>query len=571
MVRRFNDFWVPARRWSGDDAVRATLIIRLLSIGCIGMFGSAAVFAKLGLWPSAVGSSGLGMAWLGCMLAIRFGRSLVISSHVAIASFALALVLPFLITARPHHDQLVWAVVLPQLGALMLGRRGGVTWGFGALVAVVAALVLHPWVPHAADVPEYASEALATSRVVLLVFLSLVLRAQFNRDDQRAERALQTANRARSSFLATMSHEIRTPMNGVLGMTEVMLQSKLEPEMREQLSLIQRSGQSLVSLINDILDFSKIEAGKLHLESNDFDLICLMGDLQQLFEPIALQKGVELDLSTLNGVPRLLRGDSLRLGQVLNNLVNNAVKFTPRGKVSLRAHSVQELGTKLQVRFEIEDTGVGIVPEVLPRLFTLFEQGDAGTTRRFGGTGLGLALSQQLVGLMGGKLEVESKPGIGSVFRFSLWFERGVQALIDAPSYTAEVIRSKYPVLVVDDNAINLRVACGLLEKAGYQTLSATNGLEALEKVQTQRFALVLMDCHMPVMDGFEATERIRGLDGDVGMTPIIALTASAMPEELEACRRAGMNDCLTKPVSMKMLQRVLGQVAELEAMLEGQ
>ena len=562
------ELWVPTRLWSGESAVQARLRLLVLTVGLVGLIGSCAVFGLIGLWPSAIGSLLLTVAWVGCLFGLRRGAPLSVIGNLAVGAYAIGVVLPFLAAPQPQPDLLAWAVVLPQLGALMVGRRGGLIWAAMAVVVVIIALVLYPAVPHTAPLPGYSSQFTATLRIVLLMSLTMALGWQFHQEGRRTEKTLENANRARSSFLATMSHEIRTPMNGVLGMTEVMLQGPLDASMREQLSLIQRSGHSLVALINDILDFSKVEAGKLRIESNDFDMLELMGDLQQLFEHLAAQKGVQLDLTTLNGVPRVLRGDSLRLRQVLNNLVNNAVKFTPRGMVSLRASCRENTGGKMLVRFEIEDTGVGIAPEVLPRLFTLFEQGDVSTTRRYGGTGLGLALSQQLVALMGGMLAVKSQVGVGSLFSFSLWFERGGTPLVEAPINNDALTRSTHPVLVVDDNAINLRVACGLLEKAGYVTESASNGREALEKVQAHRYALVLMDCHMPVMDGFEATERIRGLDSDASLTPIIALTASALPEELEACRRAGMNDCLTKPVSMKMLQRVLGQVAQLEAQL---
>ncbi len=567
---RWVEFWVSERPASGDEAWRARLSIRLLSMGILGALGITLVYAAQGVAPTAIGCLVLGLLWLACLAAFRRGIAPPLVAHIAIGAFAICVAIPFLAQTQFQPDLLAWAVFLPQLGSLMVGRRAGIVWAAAAVGLVIVAMLLHPVVPHFSSEPPLAQ--ISALRVVLMVLLTLLLGVQFDREDSRGRQALEQANRARSAFLATMSHEIRTPMNGVLGMTEVMLQStSLTEETREQLSLIQRSGHSLVALINDILDFSKVEAGKLKLESHDFDLVELMDDLQHLFEHVAQQKGVRLDLSTMNGVPRLLRGDSLRLRQVLNNLINNAVKFTARGSVALRARVVETDGAKLCVHFAVEDTGIGIAPEVLPKLFTLFEQGDAGTTRRFGGTGLGLALSKQLVALLNGELKVESTLGQGSVFSFSVWFEKGVQALVDSSGVGSsdETLVPTRPVLVVDDNAINLRVACGLLHKAGYTTESASNGQEAFDMVKSQRYALVLMDCHMPVMDGFEATERIRGLDGAAAMTPIIALTASALPEELEACRRAGMNECLTKPVSFKMLQRALHQVARYQAVLD--
>ncbi len=569
LFSRWVEIWVSKRAWSGEDVRRGRLSIRLLSFGLFGNAVSGVGLGVMGLTPSVIGSLVLTAVWAGCLWALRRGVSTTAVAHTAIGAFGVSIAIPFLMQAQFEPDALAWAVLMPQMGALMVGRRGLLAWAFGAMALAVLAVVLHPLLPHASSSSSLAS--ISTARLLLLVFLNFLLGFQFDRESGRAQHAVMEATRARSAFLATVSHEIRTPMNGVLGMTEVMLQgANLTDETREQLSLIQRSGQSLVALINDILDFSKVEAGKLRLELIDFDLIELMGDLQQLFEQVAQQKGVGLDLTTMNGVPRLLRGDALRLRQVLNNLVNNAVKFTDRGSVSLRARCVETIGSKLCVQFEVQDTGIGIAPEVLPKLFRLFEQGDVGTTRRYGGTGLGLALSQQLAVLMGGELKVVSTHGQGSTFSFMVWFEKGVQAMVDVGTDDDRpLVVSSRPVLVVDDNAINLRVACGLLHKAGYATESATNGQQAFDMVKAQRYALVLMDCHMPVMDGFEATERIRGLDGDVAMTPIIALTASALPEELEACRRAGMNECLTKPVSYKTLRHALKQVARYQAILD--
>ncbi len=532
----------------------------------------AVAYLALRLWVPLAAAALLVSLLFGALWGLRRGLAVNVVANFGIGAASLAIAVPYLGAPTRQGEELAWYAIVPQLAVLLLGQRAGIRWALVAMAEVVLAVVLHPYLPHAPlEGPDY-SEWLNTFRTLLLIPSVMLFGLYFERERERAQTELHHANRATNAFLASMSHEIRTPMNGVLGMTEVMLQGTLDDETRDRLALIQRSGQTLVALINDILDFSKVEAGKLKIESTDFDLLELMEDLQRLFEPVAQQKGVTLDLSTMSGVPRLLRGDALRLRQVLSNLVNNAVKFTERGTVSLRVVTREQSGPqKLKVEFAVEDTGIGIAPEVVPKLFTLFEQGDASTTRRYGGTGLGLALSRQLVVLMGGTLEVESRVGVGSRFTFSLWLERGVQALVEAsPRARPEEQTLVNPVLVVDDNAINLRVACSLLNKAGYSTDTATNGLEALEKVQAHPYSMVLMDCHMPTMDGFEATERIRGLEGDVALIPIIALTASALPEELEACRRAGMNECLTKPVSMKMLQRVISQVNHFESIMLG-
>jgi CheY-like chemotaxis protein/transcriptional regulator with XRE-family HTH domain len=287
----------------------------------------------------------------------------------------------------------------------------------------------------------------------------------------------------------------------------------------------------------------KIEAGKLTLVPTPTDLRQLVGDVAALFESLADKKGLSFVASYSDDVPAWITVDGVRLKQVLTNLVNNAVKFTDRGEVRV---SVTRAETGL--RFEVRDTGVGISPDALPRLFNAFEQGDPSTTRRYGGTGLGLALSKQLVSLLGGELTVASSPGHGSTFAFEVRLVPAVPPLERAvvplrPSTSLEV-------LVVDDNPINRRVAEGLLHKAGYSSLGVTNGREALEALQRASFAAVLMDCHMPVMDGFEATEHIRRLPAPLAHTPVIALTASASSEDREACQRAGMNECLSKPVA---------------------
>jgi hypothetical protein len=379
---------------------------------------------------------------------------------------------------------------------------------------------------------------------------------------------LEQVDRMRTSFLANISHEIRTPMNGVLGMTELMLlEPGQAPENRERLELIRRSGLSLVTLINDLLDVTKMAAGKLELELLDFDLQRVLSDVSGLFEPLAREKGLALQVDCAGDVPTSLRGDALRVQQVLSNLLSNAVKFTEKGSITLevRCASLEPLA----LRFAVRDTGVGIDAAVLPRLFTPFAQADASTTRRYGGTGLGLALCRQLATLMGGTLEATSGAGGGSTFTLQVPFTRGLTRALPRTATPTPDTGVKAPVLVVDDNPINLKVAAGLLKRAGYPVHTAVNGREALEAVQRERYLLVLMDCQMPEMDGFAATEAIRSLDGDVALTPVVALTASAMPDELEACRRAGMNDCLTKPVTFDALLRVLRELEHYRA-LEG-
>ncbi|MDP1920593.1 MAG: ATP-binding protein [Myxococcales bacterium] len=544
-------------------AWRSRFLVECLAVGVFVSFTFAVIYWRSGLGAAAAftfaGSAGL----TGCLFALRWARAFepVVWSAmlVCLAIFSMPAI------TEPTLDAaiLAWVAVVPFVGALLLPTRHAVLSAFVSLAAVVLMVAL-----RSGPSTEAPDTVLSTARVMALVATVFVFGVRFSREQARALAELDNANRAKSAFLATMSHEIRTPMNGVLGITEVLLAGPLDVDTREKLSLVRQSGHTLVALVNDILDFSKIEAGKLVTEPIDFDVRLLVDDVSGLHRSAAKLKDVGLTVTIDPTIAPVVRGDALRLRQVLNNLVANAVKFTERGEVRLNLEALLP-GNRL--RFTVADTGIGIPQVALGRLFAPFEQGDGSTTRRFGGTGLGLALSQNLVRLMGGEIAVESVVGVGSRFSFDLPFEMGVMALAQQPlEVQAPEQPSSLPVLVVDDNIINLKVACSLLEKAGYRTETAENGQQALDLVVQRHYLLVLMDCHMPVMDGFVATERIRALDGEVGMTPVVALTASAMPEELEACKRAGMNDCLTKPVSLAALKAVLHRVEHYRGIFEG-
>jgi len=379
-------------------------------------------------------------------------------------------------------------------------------------------------------------------------------------DLMRARDAAEAASRAKSTFLANMSHELRTPMNGIIGMAALALRHAGDPKLREQLAMIDRSSKHLLGLINDILDLSKIEADRLQLERIDFRIGEIPANLLSLIGHRAAEKGLALRVDLPPGLAeRPVRGDPLRLNQILLNLAGNALKFTEAGEIVISARIDAEEADALRLRWEVRDTGIGIDENDRRRLFTAFEQADGSMTRRYGGTGLGLAISKRLVGLMGGEIGVDSRPGVGSTFWFTVRLDKAAPSALPvaAPEGSAErQLAAAFPgarILLVEDEPINQEVSRGLLEDAGLRVDLAEDGEVACALARQQRYDLILMDMQMPRLSGVDAARAIRA-DSLNRTTPILAMTANVFEDDRRACAEAGMNGHIPKPVDPERL-----------------
>ena len=510
------------------------------------------------------------------LLVLRSGR-LAPSVHLACGSLALTLWVVCMQTGGVASPACYWLSVPPVTTLYMVGRRASLTWvGIGVgLATVLYALTLEGMVTQRFVGPTLTLlQFISTVGLLAVLSTHVVVQARMaerrleaerasRRALARAQAAAEAANHAKSAFLAHMSHEIRTPMNGVVGMAQLLSGTRLDREQAELCSTLLDSSKALLGILNDILDLSKIEAGRMELESIPLDLEQLVVSVGHLARAAADPTRVTVTTEVrLPAAKRRIRGDPVRLRQVLGNLAANAVKFTAQGSVRVR---VEPSSTPGRHRFSVEDTGIGIPEDRRAQLFLPFSQADASTTRRFGGTGLGLAICKQVVELMGGDLRCESTPGHGSTF----WFEVALADADLAPASPAPPAPSSagadrssgdrpLRVLLADDQLVNRRVGERMLTRLGCQVVVVENGAKAISAAGAERFDLVLMDCHMPEMDGFEASRHLSATPGP----PIVALTASADEATRKECLEAGMQSVMTKPVRIEELEALLGQLS---------
>jgi two-component system, sensor histidine kinase len=539
--------WWLARRYTNSAALdeRAIRLAQHLLQGNAAMAGALWVISILGIYPSLRGIEATAFMVMAC-------------GSTAVAAYFMSLVgHSFLLLAVPQ------IAVLIAVSVLVEPVR---SWPLAALAAIFGLTMYRAAREFTQATTRAVRHGLEADAANDSLQRAKAMSEAANESLQRAKEAAESANMAKSQFLATMSHEIRTPMNGVLGALELLRSSPLNTQQRRLVKTAASSGESLMTILNDVLDHSKIEAGKLNLNHAPLSLHQTAASVVALFRANAEAKGLSLVLDLEPLVADRVLGDAQRLKQVLLNLVGNAIKFTERGGVALRLAPLRAPETLVRVRFEVNDSGIGVPIESMHRLFEPFHQVDGSRSRRAGGTGLGLAISQKIIEAMGGRIEVDSQPGRGSSFHFELHFDLDPNPpdgdLIDSAMTPLDPLPSRLAgtVLVVEDNPVNRVIAEEMLASLGLEIIEAQDGVQALDVLERRAVDLVLMDCQMPVMDGYTATRHIRAREARQRLprTPIVALTANAYEEDATHAIEAGMDAHLAKPYTRDQLRETI-------------
>lgn len=565
-VARLVDALVPpSHRGRASERARARLGIVMIGLGGL----VAALFVPLNL--EADNASIALLFAIASLASALFIIAFRVCDSVKLPIHGLATVVTGLLVAscvafgKADVGTLLYFVVLPPALLFLAGARAGLTWlviGIVVTSAVYAADALDllpPPTAHNSLVGDFTN-------ILLNFLMAFGFAYLFHRMKEEALREAEGASRAKGDFIATMTHELRTPLNGVIGMANVLVDSEPDDDtpgaaaQRDIARTIRRSGEALLEIIDDILSFERFEAGAVRLHDEVFDPRALVGFVRDMLAVRAAEKDLRLELLVGDDVPPRALGDAGALRQVLLNLVGNAIKFTHGGSVTVRV--VRLRGVEPGLRWSVEDTGIGIAPALRERLFSPFTQGDSSTARRYGGTGLGLSICRRFVTAMNGRIDYDSEPGRGSTF----WFEVPLRLPVteDAPAApTRPAVGAGRRALVVEDNPVNQRVTTHLLGARGIACEVVADGDAALEVLGRGGFDIVFMDCHLPGIDGFETTRRLRSREEGAGLrVPIVAMTASAQPGDREACLRAGMDDYLTKPVTTDELDRVIARFA---------